>query len=164
MDRPPAGQFGQRARFFFGAWPCQKGCGVGLTYGNAYAHGMTSMNASEAREKLDEAKAWASARCAELDEGKLHAIVHALRPHAGSFGLLAVWGGYRTGNQESGGGPKAAVHSGPGSALGSHPCVALSSCRVIRLYGPQPSTRGRSKRPLWPKAINPGVWGEAPIK
>jgi hypothetical protein len=29
----------------------------------------------------NEAKAWAEARCAELDDGKLHAIVHALRPH-----------------------------------------------------------------------------------
>jgi hypothetical protein len=28
---------------------------------------------------------WAAARCAELDDGKLHAIVHALRPHAASF-------------------------------------------------------------------------------
>ena len=28
-----------------------------------------------------EAKPWATARCAELDDGKLHAIVHALRPH-----------------------------------------------------------------------------------
>ena len=32
----------------------------------------------------DEAKAWATARCTELDEGRLHDIVHALRPHAGS--------------------------------------------------------------------------------
>jgi len=32
----------------------------------------------------DEAKAWATARCTELDDGKLHTIVHALRPHAGS--------------------------------------------------------------------------------
>ena len=28
-----------------------------------------------------ESKPWAAARCAELDEGKLHAVVHALRPH-----------------------------------------------------------------------------------
>ena len=28
------------------------GCGLALTYGNAYASSMTSMNASEAREKL----------------------------------------------------------------------------------------------------------------
>src|SRR5450631_1664578 len=32
----------------------------------------------------DDAKAWATARCTELDDGKLHTIVHALRPHAGS--------------------------------------------------------------------------------
>ena len=31
-----------------------------------------------------EGKPWAAARCAELDDGKLHAIVHALRPHADS--------------------------------------------------------------------------------
>jgi hypothetical protein len=31
-----------------------------------------------------EAKAWATARCAELDEGKLQAIIRALRPHFGS--------------------------------------------------------------------------------
>jgi hypothetical protein len=31
-----------------------------------------------------EGKHWAEARCAELDDGKLHAIVHALRPHAAS--------------------------------------------------------------------------------
>jgi hypothetical protein len=31
-----------------------------------------------------ESKAWATARCAELDDGKLQAIVHALRPHAAS--------------------------------------------------------------------------------
>jgi len=30
------------------------------------------------------AKTWAEARCAELDDGKLHAIVHALRPHLAS--------------------------------------------------------------------------------
>jgi hypothetical protein len=28
---------------------------------------------------------WATARCAELDEGKLHAIVRALRPHTAAF-------------------------------------------------------------------------------
>ena len=32
----------------------------------------------------DEAKTWATARCTELDDGKLQAIVHALRPHADS--------------------------------------------------------------------------------
>jgi len=31
-----------------------------------------------------EAKQWAAARCDELDDGKLHAIVHALQPHAAS--------------------------------------------------------------------------------
>ena len=33
------------------------------------------------------------------------------------------------------GGPKAAIHSGLESALGSHPCVALSSYQAFRLYG-----------------------------
>src|ERR1700730_7944086 len=31
-----------------------------------------------------EGKQWAAARCAELDDGKLHAIVHALRAQAAS--------------------------------------------------------------------------------
>jgi len=31
-----------------------------------------------------EAKPWATARCSELDDGKLHAIISALRPHMGS--------------------------------------------------------------------------------
>jgi len=34
-----------------------------------------------------------------------------------------------------GGGPKAAIHSGLESALGSHPCVALSSYQAIPVYG-----------------------------
>ena len=34
-----------------------------------------------------------------------------------------------------GGGPKAAIHSGLESALGSHPCVALSSYQAPSLYG-----------------------------
>ena len=34
-----------------------------------------------------------------------------------------------------GGGPKAAIHSGLDSALGSHPCVALSSYQAPPLYG-----------------------------
>ena len=34
-----------------------------------------------------------------------------------------------------GGGPKAAIHSGLESALGSHPCVALSSYQASPLYG-----------------------------
>src|ERR1700733_15468317 len=33
------------------------------------------------------------------------------------------------------GGPKAAIHSGLESALGSHPCVALYSYQAFRLYG-----------------------------
>jgi hypothetical protein len=33
------------------------------------------------------------------------------------------------------GGPKAAIHSGLASALGSHPCGALSSKQANRLYG-----------------------------
>src|SRR5712692_3054846 len=32
----------------------------------------------------NEGKQWAAARCIELDDGKLHAIVHALRPHDSS--------------------------------------------------------------------------------
>ena len=32
----------------------------------------------------EQAKQWAAARCAELDDGKLHAIVRALRPYAAS--------------------------------------------------------------------------------
>jgi len=31
-----------------------------------------------------EAKSWATERCSELDDGKLHAIISALRPHMGS--------------------------------------------------------------------------------
>lgn len=34
-------------------------------------------------------KHWAAARCAELDEGKLHLIVHALRPHLSSCSAAA---------------------------------------------------------------------------
>ena len=37
----------------------------------------------------DEATAWATARCTELDEGKLQAVVHALRPYAISFAEAA---------------------------------------------------------------------------
>jgi len=33
------------------------------------------------------------------------------------------------------GGPEAAIHSGLDSALGSHPCVALSSYQASPLYG-----------------------------
>ena len=42
----------ERAKFFFVAWTGKKAGGLALTYGNTYADGMTSMNASEAREKL----------------------------------------------------------------------------------------------------------------
>ena len=38
-----------------------------------------------------------------------------------------------------GGGPKAAIHSGLDSALGSHPCVALSSYQAPPLYGGCPN-------------------------
>jgi len=31
----------------------------------------------------------------------------------------------------TGGGGEAAIHSGPGTALGSHPCVALSSSQAV---------------------------------
>ena len=37
----------------------------------------------------EQSKLWATARCAELDEGKLHAILHALRPYAESFPAAA---------------------------------------------------------------------------
>jgi hypothetical protein len=36
-----------------------------------------------------QAKPWATARCTELDEGKLQAIVRALRPHIGSWSEAA---------------------------------------------------------------------------
>src|SRR5436309_1749784 len=32
----------------------------------------------------NEGKQWAAARCTELDDGKLHAVIHALRPHDSS--------------------------------------------------------------------------------
>jgi len=37
----------------------------------------------------DEAKEWATARCSELDDGRLQAIIHALRPYAASSGEAA---------------------------------------------------------------------------
>ena len=37
----------------------------------------------------------------------------------------------RWGGRGDGGGPKAAIHSGLESALGSHPCVALSSYQAL---------------------------------
>lgn len=52
--------------------------------------------------------------------------------------------------------------SGPHEALGSHPCVALSSCEVLPVYG-SPAVSPTANQPVWPKAINPGVWGGAPI-
>ena len=36
---------------------------------------------------------------------------------------------------DQGGGRETAIHSGLESALGSHPCVALSSYQACRLYG-----------------------------
>jgi len=42
----------------------------------------------------NEGKQWAAARCAELDDGKLHAIVHALQPHAASFAEATQCAGY----------------------------------------------------------------------
>jgi hypothetical protein len=41
-----------------------------------------------------EAKPWATARCAELDGGNLHAIISALRPHMGSSNDAAKCGIY----------------------------------------------------------------------
>jgi hypothetical protein len=41
-----------------------------------------------------EAKPWATARCTELDDGKLHAIISALRPHIGSSNEAAKCAGY----------------------------------------------------------------------
>ena len=40
------------------------------------------------------AKSWAEARCAELDDGKLHTILRALRPHIASFPEAAKCGHY----------------------------------------------------------------------
>lgn len=37
----------------------------------------------------EQSKQWATARCTELDNGELHAIVHALRPHADSSAAAA---------------------------------------------------------------------------
>src|ERR1035438_5081233 len=56
----------------------------------------------------------------------------AVTPGSAPFKLLFLDGveGYYPG-----GGPKAAIHSGLDSALGSHPCVALSSYQAFLLYG-----------------------------
>src|ERR1019366_1560116 len=64
---------------------------------------------------------------------------------------------------DSGGGREAAIHSGLDSALGSHPCVALSSYQAPPLYGRWRNPT-REKHPFWQKtALNPGgVGGAAP--
>src|ERR1035438_9633809 len=41
-----------------------------------------------------EGKQWAVARCADLDDGKLHAIIHALQPHTASFAEATKCAGY----------------------------------------------------------------------
>jgi hypothetical protein len=45
---------------------------------------MWTAESRDEEDKPNEGKQWAAARCAELDDGKLHAIVHTLRPHAAS--------------------------------------------------------------------------------
>ena len=50
----------------------------------------------------------------------------------------------------------AAIHTGPGSALGAHPCVALSSgrqldCTAFEGFSSTPAESGKSQ----------GVWGTA---
>src|SRR6516162_452109 len=61
-----------------------------------------------------------------------------------------------------GGGPKAAIHSGLESALGSHPCGALSSYQASSVYGNRRSRR-QTNHPLWKEtAINPGGLGAKP--
>src|ERR1039457_5696360 len=66
---------------------------------------------------------------------------------------------------DSGGGPKAAIHSGLDSALGSHPCVALSSYQAPPLYGGCPISP-KKNHPLWKKsALNPGgLGGQSPSR
>src|SRR5215472_2397896 len=60
-----------------------------------------------------------------------------------------------------GGDPKAAIHSGLESALGSHPCVALSSYQASPVYGSF-SNQKRQNHPFWKKtALNPGGLGGA---
>ena len=55
--------------------------------------------------------------------GQLFMLLHFLEdPRAGS-------------EANTGNGPQAAIHSGLESALGSHPCVALSSYQAPPLYG-----------------------------
>jgi hypothetical protein len=42
----------------------------------------------------NEGKQWADVRCAELDDGQLHAIVHALQPYAAAFAEATKCAGY----------------------------------------------------------------------
>src|SRR5262245_49366973 len=58
-----------------------------------------------------------------------------------------------------GGGPKAAIHSGLESALGSHPCVALSSYQASPLYGNVSNGQRTNEPILVEKAVNPGGFG-----
>ena len=52
-----------------------------------------------------------------------------------SIRFVLGWSEVDLGAGGPGGGPKAAIHSGLESALGSHPCVALSSYQASPLYG-----------------------------
>ena len=63
----------------------------------------------------------------------------------------------------SGGGPKAAIHSGLDSALGSHPCVALSSYQASLVYGSFSNLKS-GIHPFWKTtALNPGgLGGQSP--
>src|ERR1019366_6705809 len=64
-----------------------------------------------------------------------------------------------------GGGPKAAIHSGLDSALGSHPCVALSSYQAPPLYGGCPSIAQQKSSTLEENCDKSwGVWGAKPLK
>jgi hypothetical protein len=63
---------------------------------------------------------------------------------------------------DPGGGREAAIHSGLDSALGSHPCVALSSYQASPVYG-RFSNQKRKTHPFWKKtALNPGGLGAEP--
>ena len=61
------------------------------------------------------------------------------------------------------GGREAAIHSGLESALGSHPCVALSSYQASPVYGSFSKQKSK-KHPFWKKtALNPeGLGGQSP--
>ena len=64
-----------------------------------------------------------------------------------------------------GGGPKAAIHSGLDSALGSHPCVALSSYQAPPLYGGCPNIAQQKSSTLEENCDKSwGVWGAKPLK